>query len=53
MDDEGLSTPDDLKGLYKFGGVAFILSGILFLSRDLLDLMAGPLAVLFGPNPRE
>jgi hypothetical protein len=33
---------DDLKGLYKFGGVAFILSGILFLSRDLLDLMAGP-----------
>lgn len=33
---------DELKGLYKFGGVAFIVSGILFLSRDLLELMAGP-----------
>jgi hypothetical protein len=32
----------ELKGLYKFGGGAFIVSGILFLLRGLLDLMAGP-----------
>ena len=29
-------------GLYKLGGAAFILSGILFLSRAVLELMAGP-----------
>ena len=34
--------PDELKRLYKFGGVAFIVSGILFLWRGLLELMAGP-----------
>src|SRR5881628_3557078 len=33
---------DELKGLYKFGGVAFIVSGLLFLSRAVLELMAGP-----------
>lgn len=30
-----------LKGLYKFGGAAFVVSGLLFLSRAVLDLMAG------------
>src|SRR6266699_664334 len=30
-----------LKGLYKLGGGAFVLSGLLFLSRAILDLMAG------------
>src|SRR6266568_77230 len=30
-----------LKGLYKMGGGAFVLSGLLFLSRAILDLMAG------------
>ncbi len=30
-----------LKGLYKFGGAAFVVSGLLFLSRAILDLMAG------------
>ena len=34
--------PDDAKRLYKVGGVAFILSGLLFLCRDVLDFMAGP-----------
>ena len=33
---------DELKGLYKLGGAAFIISGILFLSRDILELIAGP-----------
>jgi hypothetical protein len=33
---------DELKGLYKFGGGAFIASGLLFLSRAILELMAGP-----------
>jgi hypothetical protein len=33
---------DELKGLDKVGGVAFIVSGLLFLSRALLELMAGP-----------
>jgi len=33
---------DELKGLYKLGGAAFIISGILFLSRDVLELTAGP-----------
>lgn len=32
----------ELKGLYKFGGMSFIISGILFLLKYLLDLMAGP-----------
>ena len=30
-----------LKGLYTLGGGAFVLSGLLFLSRAILDLMAG------------
>src|SRR6266487_406512 len=30
------------KGLYKLGGAAFIVSGLLFLLRAILDLMAGP-----------
>lgn len=42
MAEEGLNMTDDLKGLYKFGGMAFIISGTLFLSKSLLDLMAGP-----------
>jgi hypothetical protein len=29
------------KGLYQFGGAAFVVSGVLFLSRALLDLLAG------------
>jgi len=29
-------------GLYKLGGAAFVLSGILFLSRAVLELKAGP-----------
>ena len=32
----------DPNRLYKFGGMAFILSGLLFLCRGLLDLVAGP-----------
>ncbi len=32
----------DLKGLYKLGGVAFVISGVLFLSRGFLELKAGP-----------
>jgi len=32
----------DLKALYKVGGISFIVSGILFLLRYALDLMAGP-----------
>jgi len=32
----------ELKGLYKFGGISLIVSGILFLLKYLLDLMAGP-----------
>jgi hypothetical protein len=31
----------ELKGLYKLGGAAFVVSGLLFLSRAILDLMAG------------
>lgn len=30
-----------LKGFYKFGGAAFVVSGLLFLSRAILDLVAG------------
>lgn len=33
---------DEPTGLYRLGGAAFIISGILFLSRDVLELMAGP-----------
>ena len=33
---------NELKGLYKLGGAGFIVSGVLFLSRDILELMAGP-----------
>jgi hypothetical protein len=31
----------ELKGLYKFGGAAFVASGLLFLLRAILDVMAG------------
>jgi len=31
----------ELKGLYKFGGISFIVSGILFLLKIPLDLIAG------------
>ena len=31
----------ELKGLYKLGGAAFVVSGLLFLLRAVLDLMAG------------
>ncbi|HEV2752135.1 MAG TPA: hypothetical protein VGV12_16550 [Gemmatimonadales bacterium] len=30
-----------MRGLYKFGGAAFVVSGLLFLSRAVLDFMAG------------
>jgi len=33
---------DEPKGLYKLGGAAFIVSGLLFLSRGVLEHMAGP-----------
>lgn len=33
---------DEVKGLYKLGGAAFIISGVLFLSRGILELAAGP-----------
>lgn len=32
----------ELKGLYKFGGISFVISGLLFLLKYILDLMAGP-----------
>ena len=32
-----------IKGIYTIGGVSFIISGILFFVKYLLDLMAGPL----------
>jgi len=32
----------ELKGLYKLGGAAFIISGMLFLLRSVLEMMAGP-----------
>ena len=38
----GLSMSHELKGIYKFGGISFIISGILFLVKYLLDLMVGP-----------
>ena len=38
----GVSMSDDLKGLYKVGGAAFIISGVLFLAIGGLELMAGP-----------
>ncbi len=38
---ESLTMPYELERLYKLGGVAFIASGLLFLSRAILDLMAG------------
>lgn len=31
----------ELKGPYKFGGISFIISGVLFFLKYLLDLMAG------------
>ncbi len=36
-----LRAAHDMKGLYKIGGGAFIASGVLFLSRHLLELAAG------------
>jgi len=39
---EGLSTSNGLKGLYKTGGISFIISGILFFLVYLLGFMAGP-----------
>ncbi|HWR26431.1 MAG TPA: hypothetical protein VN316_00995 [candidate division Zixibacteria bacterium] len=33
---------NELKGIYRLGGISFIISGILFLVKYLLDLMAGP-----------
>jgi hypothetical protein len=33
--------PHGLNGLYKLGGAAFVVSGLLFLSRAMLDLAAG------------
>lgn len=38
----GLSMSHELKGIYTFGGISFIISGILFLVKYLLDLMVGP-----------
>lgn len=32
----------ELKGLYKFGGISLIISGVLFFLKSLLDLVAGP-----------
>lgn len=32
----------ELKGVFKLGGAALIVSGVLFLSRDLLELVTGP-----------
>ena len=32
----------ELKGLSRFGGAAFVMSGVLFLTQAVLDLMAGP-----------
>ncbi len=45
MRGHGLTMPPELKGLYKLGGVAFVISGVLFLSREFLELMAGPPAI--------
>jgi vacuolar-type H+-ATPase subunit I/STV1 len=33
---------NELKGLYKFGGISMILSGVLFLTRAVLERIAGP-----------
>ena len=33
--------PSDRTGLFKLGGVGFVASGLLFLLREILDLMAG------------
>ena len=32
----------ELKGLYKVGGAAFIISGVMFLRRAVLEMIAGP-----------
>jgi hypothetical protein len=42
MRQEVSAVSNELKGLYKLGGAGFIVSGVLFLSRDILELMAGP-----------
>jgi hypothetical protein len=39
---EGLGMSHELKAIYKFGGVSFIVSGILFSLKYVLDLMVGP-----------
>jgi len=39
---EGHGMSSDLKGLYRFGGISLILSGLLFLAKYVLDVMAGP-----------
>ncbi|WP_437970602.1 hypothetical protein WMF04_15500 [Sorangium sp. So ce260] len=36
------TTPGQSRGSYKIGGAALIASGLLFLVRDFLDLIAGP-----------
>ncbi|WP_438008435.1 hypothetical protein WME89_06845 [Sorangium sp. So ce321] len=36
------TTPRQPKGSYRLGGAAFVASGLLFLLRGLLDLIAGP-----------
>src|SRR6266705_1394905 len=41
-----------LKGLYKFGGAAFFVSGLLFLSRAILDLHCGCATLERGTDPR-
>ncbi len=41
-DQGGLSMSYELKGIYTIGGISFIISGILFFVKYLLDLLAGP-----------
>ncbi|MGK3966551.1 hypothetical protein WMF38_20480 [Sorangium sp. So ce118] len=36
------TTPRQPKGIYRLGGAAFVASGLLFLLRAFLDLIAGP-----------
>jgi len=38
----GVPVSDELRGLFKVGGAAFIIGGILFLVTGGLELMAGP-----------
>jgi hypothetical protein len=41
MRQEGLTMSDELKGLYRFGGISLIISGVLVFLKSLLNLMAG------------